>query len=107
MAMHLMWGAFIMATWSRELELAPRPDFQEGFTFSSPALARKGDLWSNPSAGVMKKYTVAYVTKWTDSDHEAIWYIVAFAEGSDLITALHIGENMGIGTFEVPAKANA
>jgi hypothetical protein len=96
-----------MATWSRELELSPRVVNEPGFTFSSPALARKGDLWNNPSAGVMGKFTVAYVTKWTDSDHEEIWYIVAFEEGSELITALHIGEGMGIGTFEIPAKANA
>jgi hypothetical protein len=96
-----------MATWSRELELASRPDFQAGFTFSSPALARKGDLWSNPSAGITDKFTVAYVTKWTDSDHEAIWYVVTFEEPSDVVDGIRVGEGMGMGTFEVPAKANA
>jgi hypothetical protein len=96
-----------MATWSRELELEPRVVNEPGFTFSSPALARRGDLWSNPSAGQFEKLTVDYVTKWTDSDHEAIWYIVTFVDPTCLITALNIGEGMGIGTFEIPAKADA
>jgi FPC/CPF motif-containing protein YcgG len=95
-----------MATWSRELELAPRVVNEPGFTFSSPALARRGDLWSNPSAGQFGKLTIKYVTKLTDSDHEAIWYIVAFEDPTNLITALHIGEGMGMGTFEVPIKVN-
>lgn len=93
-----------MATWSRELEFSPRPDFPAGFTFSSPALARKGDLWNNPSAGQFDKLTVAYVTKWTDSDHEAVWYVVTFANPTELITSLRIGEGMGMGTFEVPVN---
>jgi hypothetical protein len=98
-----------MATWSENLEELPRPKSlaQQGFTFSSPANARKGDLWSNPSAGQFGKLTIKYVTKWIDSDHEAIWYIVAFEDPTNLITALHIGEGMGMGTFEVPIKVNA
>lgn len=95
-----------MATWSRELELSPRVINEPGFTFSSPALARRGDLWNDPSKGYMEKLTVQYVTKWTDSDHEAIWYVVAFANPTELVTSLRISEGMGMGTFEIPAKAN-
>lgn len=96
-----------MAVWSENLEELPRLVTQEGFTFSSPAMARKGDLWNHPSAGYMDKLTVEYVTKWTDSEHEAIWYIVAFSNPTHLVTSLNIGEGMGMGTFEIPVKAVA
>lgn len=107
--MPLTEGISNMAIWSENLEELPRNIAlaQQGFTFSSPTNARKGDLWSNPSAGQFNKLTVKYVTKWTDSDYETIWYIVAFEELSNLITSLRIGEGMGMGTFQVPVKQDA
>jgi hypothetical protein len=96
-----------MPVWSENLEDLPRLVSQEGFTFSSPTMARKGDLWTNPSRGIKEQFIVEYVTKWVHPEYSAIWYIVTFSNPSDLITSLHIGEGMGMGTFTIPVKQNA
>jgi hypothetical protein len=100
-----------MARWSENLEELPRNKAlaQQGFTFSSPANARKGDLWSNPSAGIKDKFIVKDVIKWTDADYGSIWYDITFdtSDTSKSISGIKIGENAGMGTFQVPIKQDA
>jgi hypothetical protein len=100
-----------MARWSKNLEELPRLKSlsQQGFTFHSPENVRKGDLWSNPSAGIKDKFVVKDVTKWTDADYESIWYDITFenTSTSKSIAGIKIGENAGMGTFQVPIKQDA
>jgi hypothetical protein len=83
--------------WSINLEAEPRqlnrPEFHR------PDLARKGDKWHNPSAGVNEFLTVEYVTKYVDPRYESIWYVITFSDPLPHLKGLNIAEGLGMGTF--------
>ena len=86
-----------MAYWTQNLENEPRelnrPEFH------NVKFARKGDTWSNPSAGQKDLMIVEYVTKHVDPSYGAIWYTVTFSNPSDSCKGLNIAEGLGMGTF--------
>jgi hypothetical protein len=87
-----------MTTKSEALENNPRnlnrPEFH------SPALARKGDLWHNPSVGQHEKMTVETVTHYFGNDYGDEWYVITFSNPlPHQPKGLNISAGLGMGTF--------